>query len=377
MKSPSKSHGKSSAKYWWMLAYFLLGGAIPLAVFLIEYLNVNLSNLTILERNEYHKFIENVIKVYSPLFIYAWVAGFFLPYYVIEAYSHFKHVIRNKKVIKTRRNVIIACISVATLVAFFDFLGGEPAIWEIKPPINISFVSYFNHADDSIPHSIKSKTEYKNSLNYMLLHGDTIGVKRDIVQVSKNSHLNTNWSITKYSYFFSLLIEAFFLNLFFYTCLFYYGFRHQLKKQNYAQFSKNVNGLIMASLLIFIWLLLRLMNSHEKNQLYPDHDLQIANIAVGILNIICLVFVLLSNMNDKEQKTAQLFINFISAIGISVTSVFAFKEPTLLLMFFGNKGSLASYVVFPIVFVLLYGAHYIINLGNDYKDEDENLELDV
>ena len=332
-----------------MLLYFLLGSGIPLTLFSIEFSQGYSKGIS---NQKYWDLYNKIVMVYSPLFIYAGIAGFLIPNYIIPAYQYFKSLKFNRKIHGARKWAVNICIFISVAVAVTDFNGGATAIWELKPPYTDTLRSHFVQAGISTP--IAERVHYKLSI--------------------RNSINNGKSSYTRYAYFFSVLIEAFFLNLFFFNSFFYAAFRKSLKKQNERQYYKGINGLIISSLLIFIWLLLRSMNTAEKQFLYPDKELQTANVAIGCLNLICLVAVTISSIADaKVRKLAQEILAIATTLGISIASIFGYFNQNSLVEYFGRQGSIYNYVVFPIVFVLLFAANYVIELGSEYNDDNDGL----
>jgi hypothetical protein len=335
-----------------MILYFLLGSAIPLILFISEFYSAVPSS-KLLPKDEYHKFIFDVITGYSPLFLYAIIIGFLLPYFLIPAYAYFKTVQFNDRINKTKKGIIKVALGISIVVGFSDFFGGEPAIWEVRPPHHESFISHFLAANNTTDKA--EKINYKN------------GIKECLQTIN-------HWSITRFSYIFSVIIEGFFLNLFFFMCFFYSTLRRPLRDNNETEYNKHINGLVISSLLIFGWLLLRAMNSTEKTKLYPDADLQVANIAIGILNILCLVIVTLCTLtNSRIRKAAESLIAIASALGISVGSVVGYINPNILVLFFGRNAAIINYIVFPIVVLLMYFSYLIIDMSKQYVQEYEIL----
>lgn len=348
--TPSQYEKNKNLKYYWMAAYFLLGSGIPLILLFIEYGRSIPDNVSTTTVNEFREFIPDVITAYSPLFIYGCLVGFLLPLYIIPAYGFFKTSIRYGKSKRALKRFVIAAICVAVLVAIADFFGGDAAIWEIKPPKHQAFVNHFVNADKNT--SIEAKTAYKEGITNTLGEGVS------------------NWSLIRYSYFFSVLIEAFFLNVFFYLCFLYYAFRRALKFEDAQEFYKRGNGLIISSLLVFIWVILRISNGLEKSKLYPSINLHVAEIAVGVLNIMCLFAVVLARLNNKKiRKVAEDIFWLLAALGISISSIFTLLNKESLPDYFGKKAVLANYLVFPVVFLLLYAAYYIVNMGSEFNHE--------
>jgi MFS family permease len=359
--APDMEQRRGKIKKIWMALYLLLGGAIPLLLFLFEF---SASRPAGMEPKLYNKFIVNVIKAYSPLFLYACIGGFLLPSYVVPAYQYLKSIEVDEKIRRIMKVFARMALGVALLVAVFDFFGGEPAIWEVKPPHHQQFINHFMYADTLIK-------KFPSTVIMDRTVHDSLEKIEKISSIAKEHYKNKiveelgkgRWSVTRYSYFFSVVIEAFFLVSYFFLCFFYYALRRRLKIKDETLYRKQVNGLILSSLLIWFWLILRTMNSLEKDKIYPDHDLQVANAAVGMLNIICLIITVIAGVADsKIRKATESLISIFAAIGISAGSIVGFFNSDILVDFFGKKAGIQNYIVFPIVFLLLGGAFFILSL---------------
>lgn len=338
----------SKRKYYWMIIYFLFGSAIPLFLFLVEFLHSVPQNMDVKTRSNFDDFIPAVLTTYSPLFIYALLAGFFLPLYIVPAYDFFKKSIRDHKINRIRNSFMLAAIGISILVTFADFFSGDSAIWEIKPPKHQPFVDQFVNATSST--TSEAKKIYKNGIDAIITKGVS------------------NWSLTKFSYAFSVFVEAFFLNIFFSLSVLYSAFRRALRREDELEFYKRVNGLVISSLLIFVWLLLRTVNGIEKMNLYPDAALQVADMGVGLLNIFCLFIIILARItNRKVKKIADEILNFAGALGVTIGSVFAYFHKDMLVMYFGKKAALSNYLVFPIVLACIYIAFYAFAISSEYN----------
>lgn len=329
---------KPIRQYCWMAAYFLLGSAIPLLILWLEYGNAPGTT---------KDFIPYVLKAYSPLFVYGWLIGFCLPLFIVPAYDFFKNAIRDKVVNRTRIFFTVTAICISLIVTVADFFGGEPAIWEVKPPHHQNYVAHFINANDTT--SKEAKIFYANGLTQSL---------------TKFS----NWSATRISYIFSVFIEALFLNIFFCTCVLYSFFRTALKRIDEIEFYKRINGLIISSMIIFVWLLFRSANYIEKLRLYPSARLQITDAAVGILNIFCLSIIVLARISDRKIKQrAQEILSLLATGGVTAGSVLAFFHRSTIDVFFGKKAGMINFIVIPIFFICIYIAYHTYAIAVDFK----------
>jgi len=353
----SKVTWNTNSKYYWAIAYFLVGSGIPLLLLITEFRQNVPSSKTGMPVSCFEEFIQAVVTVYSPLFLYGILVGFVLPLCIIPAYEFFKVAITDPDVHKIRRRLTKIAIVVALAVALADVLGGDAAIWEVKPPAHTQFVLQFIKADTST--ALKVREDYKSGIEKELSKG--MG----------------SWSFTRYAYVCSILMEAFFLNAFYFTCFLFFSFQRALKFHNETDYYKLVNGLILGSLIIFVWLLLRTMNATEKRNLYPDFALQTADIGVGLLNIVCLFIILLARLNNmKVRQRVQEVLSVLGGIGITIASFFAYFNKAWVADYFGKKSGLFGYIVFPIVFLLLWMGYYLVNLGVSYNKKYNVPDID-
>lgn len=353
-RSAPRRHFRLKKNHWAVL-YFFIGGGIPLLTFLLEFVNIQPDKISggVLDR-----FPFCVITAYSPLFLYACIGGFLLPLYIIPAYDYLKSVELNDRIHRVRKRLVKAAFGLSIIVAFSDFYGGAYAIWEVRPPYHSGSISHFMNAD-----SIAKKAKKNDSIEDQFLAAQ----KKYKIEIATEIIERKHPSFTRYTYFFSVLIEAFFLICYFFLCFLYQSLQRPLKEKDQDAYFRQIGGLTISNLLIWFWLILRAMNSAEKEKLYPDADLQVANISVAFCNIACLLAIFISSLNDKKmQKVAEITIGIIAGLGISIGSVVGYFNSDKLVLFWGKNASIYNYVVFPFFIIFIYAVYFMNSLAKEF-----------
>lgn len=350
------------------ILYWLFCGLIPLAVIISEF-GTNKGLL-------YAKF-------YSPLYFYPLIFGFIAVYFMLRPISFLFGLEKSHRFNLRRRDLLVFILTMTLMISILEF-NGNPAIWEVKESAIIETINGLNSSNTS--RNINNENEFiAHFINPPLDPVDdrleaAVELKRQKEEIAKTreefneiitvaSKKIQNWSITKYFYFVSFIIQlaAVFFEFIAISFMSIPKFRDQYlagldedspqRKSREAQLRKYLILLSCSLTFTLAWLYMRIPFDADKTNLYGIGLISISasTIVIGSVYVISMIYITI-RLLFTYGETFQVVLNVISAsAGILATYISVQATENIL----GSDATLQNYASMAIATAIVLYPWYV------------------
>ncbi|MEL7542944.1 MAG: hypothetical protein AAGJ70_04140 [Pseudomonadota bacterium] len=333
------------ARCWPATLYLIVCGIIPVSLLFYEYGSTGWT----------------IIRLYGALFIYPLLFGWISIALITGPYLFMSRGIGDYRSV-FRATAFGAFIVSLGLLGLELVVSKNIAPYEIKPALtaataidNTTLLGYFDaqHGGD------RTNADCKNDAGHLKCR-----FQKGMNDLLGSSYIPTDsWSVTRYAYIASFLVQAFTLIF----CFMVYGmfialrYRRRIKPENEDAYFAHVYYAIGSIAVALLWLLFRVANSYEKAYFYPSESLYVADIAIALMYSIAIGLLAISLWLRFGKEVLALLAAFWGAGGLFAI----FRWPDVVAEAFGRDNILISCAIIGlVVFAVTYVIFIIRRFSN-------------